>query len=455
MYQRIKAYVEKYHMLQEKDHVIVGVSGGADSVCLLFMLIRLKKVYNLTLTAVHVHHGLRGESADADERYVKRLCEEYGVELYVAHEDVKAYAAEQKLTVEEAGRNVRRAVFERVRKEKQGTRIALAHHQNDNAETLLWNLSRGCGLRGICGISPVEGPYIRPLLCVRRHEIESYLEEQGILYCTDETNLEDHYTRNRIRNHVIPYLEEEINTQAVEHIAETTELMRSVLTFVESEVSRCRKVCTKSRNGLGYAEVMILEQEFLKVHETVRSFLIHEVLCEVAGHRKDIEQVHVRMVMELFGRQTGRQIMLPYEVRAKRCYEGVRICRGLPEDGGEEQKTVMRVFERTPGTRAFPKKAYTKWFDYDIIENTVKIRHKQPGDYITIDKNGGTQSLKKYFTNVKVPREDREKIWLAADGSHILWIIGYRQNQAYQVTDKTRRILEIKLGGGEKDGREC
>ena len=231
--------------------------------------------------------------------------------------------------------------------------------------------------------------------------------------------------------------------------------MRSVLTFVESEVSRCRKVCTKSRNGPGYAEVMILEQEFLKVHETVRSFLIHEVLCEVAGHRKDIEQVHVRMVMELFGRQTGRQIMLPYEVRAKRCYEGVRICRGMPEDGGEEQKTVMRVFERTSGTRAFPKKAYTKWFDYDIIENTVKIRHKQPGDYITIDKNGGTQSLKKYFTNVKVPREDREKIWLAADGSHILWIIGYRQNQAYQVTDKTRRILEIKLGGGEKDGREC
>ena len=104
--------------------------------------------------------------------------------------------------------------------------------------------------------------------------------------------------------------------------------------------------------------------------------------------------------------------------------------------------------------KAFPEKTYTKWFDYDIIKSIVKIRHKQPGDYITIDKNGSTQSLKKYFVNVKVPREDREKIWLAADGSHILWIIGYRQNQAYQVTDKTRRILEIEFNGGEEDGRE-
>ena len=174
----------------------------------------------------------------------------------------------------------------------------------------------------------------------------------------------------------------------------------------------------------------------------------------MAEHRKDIEKVHVQMVEELFDRQTGRQVILPYEMTAQRCYEGVRIFRGVSKDVKKEHKTQIRVFERTPETSAFPKKAYTKWFDYDIIENTVKIRHKQPGDYITIGKNGGTQSLKKYFTNAKVPREEREKIWLAADGSHILWIIGYRQNQAYQVTDKTRRILEIKFNGGEKDGRE-
>ena len=476
MYERVRAYVKKYHMLQEKDHVIAGVSGGADSVCLLFMLVKLQKEMRFGLTVVHIHHGLRGESADADENYVRALCEKLDVELLAFHEDVGRYAKEQKLTLEEAGRNVRRHIFEEVCHRKNGTRIALAHHQNDNAETLLWNLSRGCGLKGIGGISPVDGKYIRPLLGVRRQEIEEYLKENNIDYCTDETNLEDHYTRNRLRNHVIPYLERKINPRAVSHMADTMEQMRTVWAFMEEEVEKCRKYCVKPKQDKADG-VVILEEGFRSVNETVRTFLIHELLCETAGRKKDIEQIHVKLVEELMEHQTGRKIMLPYEMTGERCYEGIWLHKvkdketaekcydgilldrsdlktGEKEDAGNEPGVHMRMFEQTAETGAFPKKTYTKWFDYDIIKSTVKIRHKQPGDYITIDKNGSTQSLKKYFVNVKVPREDREKIWLAADGSHILWIIGYRQNQAYQVTDKTRRILEIEFNGGEEDGRD-
>ena len=452
MYERVRAYVKKYHMLQEKDHVIAGVSGGADSVCLLFMLVKLQKEMRFGLTVVHIHHGLRGESADADENYVRALCEKLDVELLAFHEDVGRYAKEQKLTLEEAGRNVRRHIFEEVCHRKNGTRIALAHHQNDNAETLLWNLSRGCGLKGIGGISPVDGKYIRPLLGVRRQEIEEYLKENNIDYCTDETNLEDHYTRNRLRNHVIPYLEREINPRAVSHMADTMEQMRTVWAFMEEEVEKCRKYCVKPKQDKADG-VVILEEGFRSVNETVRTFLIHELLCETAGRKKDIEQIHVKLVEELMEHQTGRKIMLPYEMTGERCYEGIWLHKVKDkEKSGENSKppVQMRILERTPQTSVFPKKTYTKWFDYDIIKSTVKIRHKQPGDYITIDKNGSTQSLKKYFVNVKVPREDREKIWLAADGSHILWIIGYRQNQVYQVTDKTRRILEIEFNGGEE-----
>ena len=147
-----------------------------------------------------------------------------------------AQAARDGLSLEEAGRNARRRVFEHLAEKYQASVIALAHHQNDNAETLLWNLSRGCGLKGIGGISPVDGKYIRPLLGVRRQEIEEYLKENNIDYCTDETNLEDHYTRNRLRNHVIPYLEREINPRAVSHMADTMEQMRTVWAFMEEEV---------------------------------------------------------------------------------------------------------------------------------------------------------------------------------------------------------------------------
>ena len=283
-----------------------------------------------------------------------------------------------------------------------------------------------------------------------------YLKENNIDYCTDETNLEDHYTRNRLRNHVIPYLEREINPRAVSHMADTMEQMRTVWAFMEEEVEKCRKYCVKPKQDKADG-VVILEEGFRSVNETVRTFLIHELLCETAGRKKDIEQIHVKLVEELMEHQTGRKIMLPYEMTGERCYEGIWLHKVKDkEKSGENSKppVQMRILERTPQTSVFPKKTYTKWFDYDIIKSTVKIRHKQPGDYITIDKNGSTQSLKKYFVNVKVPREDREKIWLAADGSHILWIIGYRQNQAYQVTDKTRRILEIEFNGGEEDGRE-
>ena len=456
MYQKVKAYIKKHEMLKAGDKVVVGVSGGADSICLLFMLLELKEEYQLQIFAVHVHHGIRGETADADAAYTEKICKEQGVEYLLFRENVLEYAKKMHLTVEEAGRNIRRERFEQVCREKKADHVALAHHQNDNAETLLWNLSRGCSLKGIGGISPVDGKYIRPLLGVRRQEIEEYLKENNIDYCTDETNLEDHYTRNRLRNHVIPYLEREINPRAVSHMADTMEQMRTVWAFMEEEVEKCRKYCVKPKQDKADG-VVILEEGFRSVNETVRTFLIHELLCETAGRKKDIEQIHVKLVEELMEHQTGRKIMLPYEMTGERCYEGIWLHKVKDkEKSGENSKppVQMRILERTPQTSVFPKKTYTKWFDYDIIKSTVKIRHKQPGDYITIDKNGSTQSLKKYFVNVKVPREDREKIWLAADGSHILWIIGYRQNQAYQVTDKTRRILEIEFNGGEEDGRE-
>ena len=228
MYQRVKEYIQRYHMLEKEDKVVTGVSGGADSICLLFMLIELQKELGFSIVAVHVHHGLREGTADADAAYVQKVCREQGIDLRIFREDVKKYAKKNKLTLEEAGRNVRRMRFGQVLEESGGTKIALAHHQNDNAETLIWNLCRGCGLKGMGGIAPVDGVYVRPLLCLKRKEIESYLAERGISYCTDETNLEDDYTRNRIRSHVIPYLEEQINQQTVEHMADTMELMRKL-----------------------------------------------------------------------------------------------------------------------------------------------------------------------------------------------------------------------------------
>lgn len=450
MEQKVNAYIQKYHMLEKGEKIVIGVSGGADSVCLLFLLLSLRNEWDLKLQAVHVHHGLRGADADADERYVRELCQTQNVPLYVFHEDVKAYAKERGMTEEEAGRVLRRERFVQIKNETGASKIALAHHKNDNVETVLWNLSRGSGIRGAGGIRPKNGDWIRPLLCVTREEIEAYLCERKIAYCEDATNKEDDYTRNRLRNHVIPYLQEEINARAVEHIADAVEQFRAVGEYLEEETTRYSQTCIQ-RQG----ETRILRKEqFEQVPEVLQSYVLHEVLGEVAGQKKDLAQIHVRMVRELLEKQVGRTCDLPYQIQARRCYEGLEISKAIIKEEIERPHVEMRTFSRGERALTFPENPYTKWFDYDIIKGTVTLRHREPGDYISINKAGGTKKLKQYFIDEKVPQKEREDIWLLADGKQIMWIVGYRQSQEYQITDHTRTILEVKINGGEKWQRQ-
>lgn len=458
MDQKVRKYVQNLHMIEKTDRVVAGVSGGADSICLLFILLELQKELGFSLLAVHVNHQIRGESADEDQSYVEAVCQEQGVELVVCTEDVPAYAGVHKLTEEEAGREVRRSAFLRQMKEWGGTKIALAHHKNDNVETLIFHLCRGTGLAGLAGIAPIDGPWIHPLLCVDRQEIESYLEKRGISYCTDETNLDLHYTRNRIRRELLPSLERYINPECVSHMARTMEEMTGVKAYIEREAERHQRNCTSLSPG----RILIVKADYEKVPEELRGYVLRRILCEAAGRKKDIEAVHVEALKGLFDRQSGKKLNLPYRMTARRCYEGIVIAKDKGNERAAESARqemipenlyTMRVFEYEPKKETFSEKTYTKWFDYDIIKNTVKIRHRQPGDYITINRTGGTQKLKQYFINEKIPQELRDQIWLAADGSHILWIVGYRQNQAYQITDRTKQVLEITFNGGKKNGR--
>lgn len=445
MYEKVKAYVRKYAMLEQSDHVIAGISGGADSVCLLFVLKELQKEYGFKLTGVHVNHCLRGDDADMDETFVKELCEREQVALEIYRVNVKRIQLERGLSAEEAGREVRREVFADVMNKVGGTKIALAHHMNDCAETVLLNLSRGTGVKGMAGIRPVNGVYVRPLLCAKREEIEAFLKGMEQDYCIDQTNLEDIYTRNRIRNHVIPYMETHINEKTVEHIHGMAAQLDRLSDFVERQTLKAYERCV-SENEFYSLDI----HKFLKEDEALRPYIIKEMICRAAGREKDIEAVHVKQLERLIHLQTGRKVSLPYDLMALRSYDRLVVSKkdAWQENGEnpEEQIEVeMRVFECEKKPDSFPESPYTKWFDYDIIKNTVVIRNQVPDDYITIDKDGNTQKIKKYFVNAKIPKEQRCQVLLAADGNHIMWIIGYRQNQKYQVSESTKRILEIKV----------
>ena len=234
---------------------------------------------------------------------------------------------------------------------------------------------------------------------------------------------------------------------------------------LQIEPQSCRK---ETNLATGAISLILNKNEYDKVPVPLKSYVIHRIICEAAGHEKDISAVHVQAEEELLNRQVGRKIDLPYAVTASRIYGGVKLEKKpvistkmidpnhLNDENIENPEALFqfRIFERPPGMKAFPEKTYTKWFDYDIINNTVEIRHRQAGDVLAINKNGGTQRLKKYFINEKISQEEREKVWLVADGHDIMWVVGHRQSQRYQITESTKKILEIHFCKGENYGRD-
>lgn len=462
--------MEQYHMIDRGDRVVAGISGGADSVCLFFVLLELQGEMGFEFVAVHINHGLRGESANRDERFVKELCAKYGVPLEISHIDLESTAKKWKQSLEEAGRQARRRAYEDACRKYGCNKIALAHHQNDNAETLLLNLSRGSGLAGMGGIRPVNGAYLHPLLCLTRQEAEQYLRDRGQEWCTDETNLETEYTRNKLRHLVIPVLEEQVNTQAVRHMNETMEQLREVQEYLsaQADAAFAQAVCPDEKTG----GVLIRLEEFAAQPQVLQKLIIRRCLEQVCGGLKDIGQSHVEAVRELFGKQAGRRRDLPCAVCAVRVYEGV-----LLQKKKENKTPLLPVAIQIPGETqipqngwtircsVFPKrnnfsmedipeKVYTKWFDYDIINRSLCFRTRQSGDTIVIDRAGHRQKLKAWFMNEKIPAGERDFQPLIADGSRIVWIPGYRMSSAYQVSVNTQNILqiEVKTNGGQRDG---
>ena len=446
--ERVFSYIEKYNMIEAGSQVIVGISGGGDSVCLLFLLSRYQKRRHFHLLGIHVNHGIRGQEALRDQEYAKKLCERLGVPFTVYTYSVPAIAQQEKRSLEETGRMVRRRAFEE-KAASLGKKavIALAHHENDNAETVLHNLIRGTKAAGMGGIRPIqeigEGvAYIRPLLKVTREEIETYLRQQKIPWMTDSTNQELEYTRNRIRHRIIPEMEK-INPKAVSHIAQAADTFQAIEEYLTGQADMLyREYVEQRENGYWIRKELFLEKELMQ------SYVIRMVLEQAADKKQDLTAFHVESILSLGKGRTGASVSLPGGVLASQVYGDLYV--RLPDSGEAPLKELeLEIFPWE--NQQIPEKTYTKWFDYDKIKSSLEIRHRKPGDFLTIADTGGRKKLKDYFIDCKIPREEREKVTLLAEGSHILWVVGYRISQYYKVTSQTKTVLKVHVKGVDKD----
>jgi len=425
MIRELRHCAEQHQLFGQGDRITVALSGGADSVCLLLCLCALREDMDLHLKAVHVHHGLRGEAADGDAAFCADLCERLGVPLEVEHINAAALAKEHHQSTEEAGRNARYAIL---RKAAQGGWIAVAHHSDDQCETILHNIIRGTGIKGLAGMDYKSGDIIRPLLDADRTGIEAWLRKQGETWREDASNREDCYTRNRIRNTLLPYMEEQINAGVRRHLLSLGEQARELMEEPETAAEKLK---------------------------------IREDLIRIAGTGKDITAAHVNGVYELGRMQVGRRLNLPYGITAVRDYDGVHLEKKREaEDSAEgadraSERGELPSPEETCSVFAaekpvkIPEKEFTKWFDYDKIIGPLCWRYRTPGDYLELD-GVGRKKVKEYLIDRKIPAGERDRIPLLADGSHILWIPGLRISSYYKVSETTTHILEVTYDWREK-----
>lgn len=302
----VEETIKQFNMIEKGDRVLVAVSGGPDSMSLLNYLFDNKELFKIEIFACHVNHGIR-ENAKIDEEYVKKYCEEKNIKLFINHSDIPSIAKDEKRGIEETGRKVRYEFFEKIAKEENISKIAVAHNKNDNAETVIMNLFRGSGLSGIKGIEAKRKKYIRPLIECERQEIEDYCERKKINPRHDESNDDNTYTRNKIRNVVIPYIKNEFNPNIIDTLKRFSDIIKEDEEFIESITNETfEKIASLSNN-----EISFNVKEFNANPIVIQKSLIKKSIKMVVGSLNEIDKVNIEDIIKLCNNNIGNKYLLP------------------------------------------------------------------------------------------------------------------------------------------------
>jgi len=476
MLEKIRHTVRKFEMVNPGEHIIAAVSGGPDSVALLQALVLLSSEYDLSLTVAHLNHGLRGAESDAEEELVRQLSQGRGIPCAVKRVDLMALRnrGKRKRSLEDIGREERYQFFTTLAAEVGASRIALGHHREDQAETVLMNLIRGSGLEGLKGILPVrDGCFIRPLLEISRKEILHFLKIRHLPFLEDSSNGQDFFLRNRIRNQLIPLLQEQYNPQIVNTLNRI------------AGIARREDVCLKSAAGQildtwqipslreGGEKTAIEISKVLILPEALQFRVIKILLerCVVSPHR--VVSAHIQAVLDLcLGQKHDGVVFLPGNAMVKREQEKLTFvlkdaeCLAELSSSGkgrsfenyfypvnipdfmeikEAGRIVRTSFIEPDVVRTFGGEKKTAYFDLEKVQMPLVIRNRRDGDRFQPLGMAGTKKLKAYFIDEKIPRQQRNLIPLLTDRNSVVWVAGLRLSERVRVDHKTRRMVKIEI----------
>jgi len=451
----VRKTISKYKMLQAGDKIVVGVSGGPDSLCLLHVLKGLCDEYGCSLYAAHLNHKFRGEAADADAAFVGEICKDWGIPAFIETFDVPAYIEETGLSPEEAGREIRYKLFDRVCREVGGNKIAVAQNLNDHIETILMRFMRGSGIEGLKGIEAVRGNIIRPLLEIERYRIEEYCTEYNLAPRLDKTNLEPIYHRNKVRLELLPYIQKNFNPNIMMALNRFSGLIKDENDFLEAEAEeKLRELAEFSGD-----RVVLELSKLLELHTALQRRVIRQCVERLSNTLNGFEFKHFEGILELAWKNTGAAVMLPHRLKAYRSYDKLVLVKDIVKadkkcyyklkydcDNSVDTEMGSIVVERRKAKDIgrLNRQKDVIYIDPSNIKEGLILRFREPGDMFSPIGMKGSKKLKEYLIDEKIPREERETLELIADGSEIVWIVGGRLSDKYKITDETIDAVVIK-----------
>lgn len=467
MLEEVLAFINKNSMLKRGEKVLVALSGGPDSVCLLHVLYSLKERLEISIMAAHVNHCLRGKDSDEDEAYALKFCEELNIPCYVNRVDINKLSKERGLSSEMAGREARYEFFNELKEKYNMDKIALAHNSNDQAETIIMRFMRGTGIEGLTGIKPIrDGIYIRPILQLSRQKIEEYCLGNNLIPRIDKTNLENVYSRNKVRLELIPYMQKNFNPDIINTLNRMANIVGKDNEYIDNIAEEKFKKYCSIKN-----EYLVIYKEAFKEAEPIITRIIRKAINNFFGSLYNLEWIHIYDIIDLQAQGTGKMINLPHNIIVENQYGDIILRRNIIKqqdlkelivknsnvneeslrDGIELENTFLGYkislkLLSSDESFDFNKDTLCKFFDYDKMENKdIIIRARREGDKFTPYGMSGSKKVKDLFIDLKVPKNERDQIPLFCVENQICWIVGCRISDKYKIEKNTKRIVKVKF----------
>lgn len=455
----VRQTIKRENLIEKNDKILIALSGGPDSICLLDIMIKLKDEYNLTLYAAHLNHRIRGIDAQEDSLFCQKICKKNNVTFFVKNIDIPELAVQQSRGVEEVARDVRYDMFFDIKNKLGINKIAVAHNLDDQAETMLMKMFRGSGIQGLRGIDyKRKDGIIRPLLDIYKSQINEYCDVNNLNPRIDKTNFESDYSRNKVRLDLIPYIENNYCENIKQILSRTANVIRDDYNYIEEVSKEHYELLVKNKSD----DEIILDLPLLKNTDTaIQKRVIRLAILDIMGNLNNIENVHIVDSLSLLEKSDGKIINLPKNLKAYIKNEDYVITTKNQEN--EEityqynieinGKTVVNEIGLTVTTSVLPAKdslalpvsKYIKVFDYDKIIGSLYLRSRKIGDKLSPIGLTGTKKIKDILINKKIPADTKYMFPIISDDEQILWLLGYRISENYKIDDNTQRVIRIQL----------